>query len=480
MINQFGKVITIGEVGNSGILNANWRMQTYDSGSGIDALDFDTNLVSRYAFAGNGNDSFGTKHLTANGSPTYVEAIYGLGADLESGSSMYYQAGNTTDHDQTTNDFSITCWIKLESIGSQMTILGKRNEASSTNDGWLVAVNASGNIIVQTCDGSAAAITTSGATVLNTGEWYFVAVTWDRDGNCLIYLDGNQDNQSGSSISAQATSMSNSVEFRIGRSGSAGTNYFDGVIDQVQIFSGLLSQADIDHILYKLHGGMKAVCKFTASGFTAGLEYRRNIENTAWDKNFGLPDQGELRVYDSDSSHYAGWKAPSAVTTSYVGEMPAAPPATNQQLMWFSSAGVASFKTPNMYPINIDTVAGSTVSEAASEQVSKSYVLPANDYDKIMIVMGWECGGLSNLDAEDTAAVNMAVGATVFSPHSVIFNQISGTEDYSLTFAGETTFIVTQQSSVTIKAMYWDADASPDSGPTKRCVYLYVFGLRYT
>src|SRR5690606_21018650 len=40
--------------------------------------------------------------------------------------------------------------------------------------------------------------------------------------------------------------------------------------------------------------------------------------------NFNLINQGDIRLYDADSSHYVGFQAPTAVTTSVAWTLPAA------------------------------------------------------------------------------------------------------------------------------------------------------------
>jgi hypothetical protein len=446
-------------------------------GADLNALDYITNLVSRYAFGGNGNDSFGANNLTPQNSPTYtVNGRYGQAADLSG--TMHYTGGDV--HDIGTGDKAVTGWFKLGALGSAQVIVSKRNADTATNDGWAVFVNSSNKLVVQFCDGSANHITATGATTLTTGIWYFFGAVFDRDGNMTLYL-GTESSKgividATIAISTQQTDAGNAVNFAIGRYGAGTANNFTGQIDQIQIFSATVTEANMLLIFERLHSGVFAYCEASGNGFIKDTMYRRDAENTAWNAWMNVSD---IRLLDSDGSNKITVKAPSTVGSDYTITLPDAVPAGNKQVMNFTTGGVGVFQTPNGYPINIDKVLGSSVTESTVETVSKTYVLPANDYDAIMIIMGWEVNSLQDDVAETSASINLAIGGTVFAPNDVSFTQQDGTDDFTIGAAGELTWIGAQTSSVTIKAMYFDADASPDTGPSKRCSYLYVFGLRY-
>jgi hypothetical protein len=60
---------------------------------------------------------------------------------------------------------------------------------------------------------------------------------------------------------------------------------------------------------------------------------------------FTLNATAELRLADTDSSHYVGFKAPSTVTTNKIWTLPAAD-GTSGQVLTTNGSGTFSFSTP--------------------------------------------------------------------------------------------------------------------------------------
>lgn len=302
---------------------ANAKMVMSDTGTNINALDYTTNLVSRYPFAGNGNDSVGANNLTATGAPTYVDGVYGQAVSLN-GTTQYLQAANNTIHDQTTNSFAISAWIYVNSTASNHVIAAKRADGA-TNAGYKFLVLSGGKLYAEHCDGSAAFLSVTGATTLSTATWYFVTATWNRGGNLTLYLNGVSDGSV--AISTQAASITNTQVFSVGVA-PALVDFFSGNIDQLQVFNaGPPSSTNILQIYNNCHGGMLVDCTVTGSGFTSNHTYRRNVENTAW---------GEL--VDLDNAQTITASKTFSGTTNFTG----IPLLSNALLMeWKDSGGTA-------------------------------------------------------------------------------------------------------------------------------------------
>jgi len=69
---------------------------------------------------------------------------------------------------------------------------------------------------------------------------------------------------------------------------------------------------------------------------------------------------GVMRLYDGDNSHYVGVVPRTATTTSYNITLPAAPPASNDQIMSFQTNGLAAFVDIPEVNITTGTVAAAT------------------------------------------------------------------------------------------------------------------------
>jgi hypothetical protein len=81
-----------------------------------------------------------------------------------------------------------------------------------------------------------------GNTLLNTGQWYHVAATWDGS-TARLYLNGQLDIAPYSRSGAIATDVR---PVYIG--GRPSTDYFDGMIYDVRLYSRALSQAEINNV----------------------------------------------------------------------------------------------------------------------------------------------------------------------------------------------------------------------------------------
>jgi len=163
--------------------------------------------------------------------------------DLESGSSQYFTksspAGVTF-----TDDWSASAWIKLESYtGSRQVII---NKSDYTNQGFGLAIDSSGRIEVASFRiAGNNSVTTSYASVpLN--KWVHVAATTDLSGaSVLVYIDGVLV-PSLTTVTGTITALVQySGDLRIGALSSSASQYFDGKLAQVALFSSVLSATTI-------------------------------------------------------------------------------------------------------------------------------------------------------------------------------------------------------------------------------------------
>lgn len=159
-----------------------------------------------------------------------------------------------------TGDFSISAWVKTSVSGITQTIVGKRS--GSAGIGYDLRINTTGNLslYLRDSDDAAQAVYTSTASGLTDGNWHNVAVTATRSGTAVFYIDGAA---SGSSnITGRSASLDNSYNFYIGASQSNG--YFNGIIDDVRVYSRALTASDIAEI-YSYTGGGSSSSSQTSS-----------------------------------------------------------------------------------------------------------------------------------------------------------------------------------------------------------------------
>lgn len=127
-----------------------------------------------------------------------------------------------------TNGLSISAWVKTDAEAASNVIVSKGTS-------YEMGINADGDIYW--VGGSSE--DDASAQVLN-GTWHHVVITND-DTTTTYYVDGRQTGTDSSGIAAD-----NATAFLIG---SDGTNYFDGLIDDVRLYNYVLSANQIKNIM---------------------------------------------------------------------------------------------------------------------------------------------------------------------------------------------------------------------------------------
>ena len=75
--------------------------------------------------------------------------------------------------------------------------------------------------------------------------------------------------------------------------------------------------------------------------------------NPVFTGNPTINAQGQLRLADSDSTHYVGFKSPATVTTSLVWTLPSADATSSGQVLTSNASGVLSWTTVGGSPSSI-------------------------------------------------------------------------------------------------------------------------------
>lgn len=195
--------------------------------------------------------------------------------DLEKSSSQYLSItdANQTGLDLSTTPFTLSAWIKLESLGSFQGIISKR-QTIGTGGGYTLFVNSSNKLALEIGNGGGADVVISNTT-LTTGVWYFVTAL--RDGtNMEVWINGVDD--SASVVADGAEDVNNSEDFAIGAyRTTTPDNFFDGLIDQANVFNDARSSAEL---LAEYNSGNG----FIYDGDEAGLVGYWEMENDLLDK----------------------------------------------------------------------------------------------------------------------------------------------------------------------------------------------------
>lgn len=216
------------------------------------------------------NDSHGTNHLTDNNTTASATGKINSGADFEATNSEYL---SITDASQTgldiTGALSISCWINVESTPgatTYYTILCKGGisvAASDTTIQYDLFYRNDGDIQLQGfIRGTGVNKVVGYVTTLTTATWYHVVLTYEPSTALRLYLNGSE--VANNTTSIPASLVDTARPFGIGADQASGTiaNYFDGIVDEVAIFSQLLSTTDISDLY---NGGAGLAYPFTGA-----------------------------------------------------------------------------------------------------------------------------------------------------------------------------------------------------------------------
>lgn len=208
-------------------------------------------LLSWWQAESNGNDATAAHPATlfgdTNYSPGKVERGFGL-----DGAGDYIDLSNTTDFRMSTPK-TITGWFKTSASGTRQMIIQKGDDVIGFE--WVVEISPAGKLQAHFEVG------TSGATVfnkestaaLNDGNWHHFAVIYLTNPaaeNILLYVDGVEQTTASGDQRATLNYGTNNAKTTIGaRSAESVPNlFFNGQIDEIQIYNRALSLTEIQSI----------------------------------------------------------------------------------------------------------------------------------------------------------------------------------------------------------------------------------------
>lgn len=253
-------------------LNDDGTLKAVTENPGYTALAYTPNTVvangnRSYTLTFNSVDLTGALSAGMRLRTTRTSAAPTQCTDLESGSSQYYSATSASLAGMTfTDDFTISAWIKVESYtGSAQAIVSRYTGGTG---GFIFMLNSSGQLVIylETGGGATRASTSYQSVPLN--KWVHVAGSLNASGaSGLLYIDGVL---VPSSIAGAANALTQSGNLEIGR--YSASNYFDGKIAQLAIYSAVISEANI-----------RATMSQTLSGSETSLVSAYSFNNTILD-----------------------------------------------------------------------------------------------------------------------------------------------------------------------------------------------------
>ena len=201
-------------------------------------------LVSHWSFDTDAADAVSGNHGTLAGGAVIdpTDAVYALGQGALSldGVDDYVEI---TGYKGVTGTHSRTCsaWIKTAKASGVILAWGSTDVGAK----WIVCINEDGTLRTEVSGGYL-----YGATVLTDNQWHHIVVTFSDDGSpdvneLLMYVDGQLEARVG--VLPQQINTVATEDVQIGNYGSS-SRYFQGLIDDVQIYDRALSAPEIEEL----------------------------------------------------------------------------------------------------------------------------------------------------------------------------------------------------------------------------------------
>jgi len=204
-------------------------------------------LVGHWAGNDNALDSVAANDGLWTGNTTYVPGR--IGSAFQFDGLSYVSIPSVPAYQFGTGDFSVSLWVKFDALqGNFDGFLHKDNYGiGGAPTGWLFNVaNGLGGVGMEVRNGPGGQVAnareSSTSFILNT--WYnFIGV---RQGNSVaLYIDGQL---AATATSASPINVNNNVNLDIGALGIGDRQYFNGAVDEVQLYNHALSGSEIEAI----------------------------------------------------------------------------------------------------------------------------------------------------------------------------------------------------------------------------------------
>lgn len=185
------------------------------------------------------------------------------------GTDEYVSAGNPSEL-QLTGDISVSSWFKTSDSGTQMHIVGRGKNYSTTLSSWALFRRTNNGLAVQLRSGAAYQYALSPATTYNDGNWHNAVFTREvSSGDLKLYIDGSLVVTTGSVTSALDNETQNTY---IGAD-TTPAEYFDGDIDEVAIWNKALELEDVQTIYNSTNNNPGKCANLFTGGLGSGLVF---------------------------------------------------------------------------------------------------------------------------------------------------------------------------------------------------------------
>jgi len=221
-------------------------------------------LVALWSGEGKGNDSIGNHNATSLEGVTYVPGKLGMAFNLSGNDSGIVIPASQDLNVGTGSGFTLSCWIKPNSVFNQQPLMEWRNSGGNSTTGvhfWIsVPDNGSGGAgclfgNVYDNNGNIHVIISSPG-IVQPGIFQFVALTYDKQsGMANLYYNGSVvASQNLGNFTPQTSS-----DLLLGERIDDGNVHYQGLLDEVSLYNRALSAVEIQKIYASAPSGDSGV-----------------------------------------------------------------------------------------------------------------------------------------------------------------------------------------------------------------------------
>ncbi|CAM2069730.1 DUF4838 domain-containing protein [Sulfidibacter corallicola] len=195
-----------------------------------------------------------------------------------------------------TTGFSVSCWIKTDSVSALQYLLDNKEGATTSATGYNLRITASGKLaatLVADHKTLSEEVTTELETTqgMQTGEWYLATLTVDRGtSTAKLYLKGEGDTIDSvdtETLDTNFDTMTPTDPFTIGAHSNVNGDYFDGLMDGFIFWDEPLTSTEVEDLYDSL------------------VPLRDASMPAYWPMDFaGFSDQGPYSVDCSSNDHH--------------------------------------------------------------------------------------------------------------------------------------------------------------------------------
>ena len=261
ILSIYNEGLTGDESSNSGIIGY-WKLDTASTDAGA-VIDLSTN--SNHG-QNQGDPTLNSgNNGTPSGSPESIVVREGLNSNKDglgfpfresnrdyielSGVSEYLSIPYTPIFNFS-GDFAIEFWMKHEGVGNNQYIIQSGEGNSSSNTTFAVYIDNNDQFRVRYGDGSSNEYLTydtgsSGGDEVTDNLWHHWIVNFEKSDKIKIYADGNTTAKATSGSISAFGNLSTTVGLKIGSIYSGAGNFFKGKLDEVRLYSKILSNPEV-------------------------------------------------------------------------------------------------------------------------------------------------------------------------------------------------------------------------------------------